>query len=169
MSRAVRRVRGQPSLWSWMTIVTLYLPIFIMHIVHNRLDIVDQKLLGCIVRAILWQPISFTRNCMPLVTRAQLQGICSPTKNLSMIRIIHYFSLLSFGGFLDNASHMMLLDARSELSIPASRSLFAPSPFLQWPVHHPRDYQIPWDTNATPQRSAKADLLSSLPNTRAPV
>ena len=86
-----------------------------------------------------------------------------------MIRIIHYFSLLSFGGFLDNASHMMLLDARSELSIPASRSLFAPSPFLQWPVHHPRDYQIPWDTNATPQRSAKADLLSSLPNTRAPV
>ena len=34
-----------------MTIVTLYLPIFIMRIVHNRLDIADQKLLGCIVVA----------------------------------------------------------------------------------------------------------------------
>ena len=154
--------------------MTLYLPIFIMRIVHNRLDIVDQKckLHSCIFRAILWQPISLTQNYRPLVPRAQLQGICSLTDKVLIIWIIHYFSLLSFDGFLDNAAHMMthmILDARSELSIPASWSLFAPSPFLQWPVHHPRDYQIPWDTNATPQRSAKADLLSSLPNTRAPV
>ena len=113
-----------------MTIVTLYLPIFIMLIVHNRLDIVDQKckLHSCIVRAILWQPISLTQNYRPLVPRAQLQGICSLTDKVLIIWIIHYCSLLSFDGFLDNAAHMMLLDARSELSIPASRSLFAPLP-----------------------------------------
>ena len=57
----------------------------------------------------------------------------------------------------------------SEASIPVSWSLFAPPPLPTVARAPSRGLPNPWGQPATLQRSAKADLVSSLPNTQAPV